>query len=68
MRLRAYFIRPEEYRDLKRCDERDIFQRVQMGVALSAPEKLQAISSPWADWIRVLNKKYFDSWGKCYMR
>ena len=29
-----------------------------MGVALSAPEKLQAIPGPWAEWIIELQKKY----------
>lgn len=29
-----------------------------MGVALSAPEKLQAIPGPWTEWIIELQKKY----------
>ena len=29
-----------------------------MGVALSAPEKLQAIPGPWPEWILELQKKY----------
>ena len=33
-------------------------ERVQLGVALSAPEKLQAIPSPWTEWIIELQKKY----------
>lgn len=33
-------------------------ERVQMGVALSAPEKLQAIPGPWSSWVGQLIKKY----------
>ena len=29
-----------------------------MGVALSAPEKLQAIPGPWTEWIIELQKNY----------
>ncbi|KLO14629.1 hypothetical protein SCHPADRAFT_850808 [Schizopora paradoxa] len=50
-----------EYRDISETVERDIFQRVQMGVTLTAAEKLQAISSPYADWIRTLDSKYVQA-------
>ena len=33
-------------------------ERVQMGVSLSASEKLQAIPGPWTMWIIELQKKY----------
>jgi hypothetical protein len=34
-----------------------------MGVALSAPEKLQAIPGPWSKWIIQLQKKYIAEEG-----
>ncbi|KAK0505384.1 hypothetical protein EDD18DRAFT_1129082 [Armillaria luteobubalina] len=43
-----------EYPDLTDDNERDIFQRVQLGMALTAAEKLQAISSPRVQIIREL--------------
>ncbi|SJL18597.1 uncharacterized protein ARMOST_22194 [Armillaria ostoyae] len=43
-----------EYSDLTNNDEREIFQRVQLGVTLSAAEKLQAINGPHAQNIREL--------------
>ncbi|KAK0448536.1 hypothetical protein EV421DRAFT_1782847 [Armillaria borealis] len=43
-----------EYSDLTDDGERDIFQRVQLGMALTAAEKLQAISSPRVQIIREL--------------
>jgi len=47
-----------EYRDLPDGVERDIFQRVQLGVALTNAEKAQAIDSNWSQWIHSLNNKY----------
>ncbi|KAL6301935.1 hypothetical protein BKA93DRAFT_443788 [Sparassis latifolia] len=47
-----------EYQDLTEDDEREIFQRVQMGMALTPAEKLQAISSPTASFIRELQDQY----------
>lgn len=38
--------------------EREMFQRVQNGVALTPAEKLQALSSPWVEWINTLQRKY----------
>ncbi|PCH43474.1 hypothetical protein WOLCODRAFT_25940 [Wolfiporia cocos MD-104 SS10] len=49
-----------EYRNLPRGFERDIFQRVQLGMPLTAAEKLQAISSPWSDWIGELDARYIS--------
>ncbi|RSH89444.1 hypothetical protein EHS25_001993 [Saitozyma podzolica] len=47
-----------EYDHIADETQRDIFQRVQLGVALSAAEKLQAIPGPWGTWIGELLKKY----------
>ncbi|WVQ74029.1 hypothetical protein IAR50_003610 [Cryptococcus sp. DSM 104548] len=48
------------YKELGDDQQRDIFQRVQLGVALSSAEKLQAISSPHSSWITFLERKYID--------
>ncbi|KAF9052134.1 hypothetical protein BJ165DRAFT_1365824, partial [Panaeolus papilionaceus] len=50
-----------EYRHLTDPLERDLFRRVQLGMSLNSAEKLQAISSPWADWITSLENKYLHS-------
>ncbi|OSX66594.1 hypothetical protein POSPLADRAFT_1038667 [Postia placenta MAD-698-R-SB12] len=50
-----------EYRNLPRGFERDIFQRVQLGMPLTAAEKLQAIASPWADWISLMDTRFVSS-------
>ncbi|KAF8897611.1 hypothetical protein BD779DRAFT_1432544 [Infundibulicybe gibba] len=47
-----------EYKDLKPVSEREIFQRVQLGMPLTAAEKLQAIASPWAEWISELESRH----------
>ncbi|KAF8157943.1 hypothetical protein B0H34DRAFT_706813 [Crassisporium funariophilum] len=47
-----------EYHGLAPGSEREIFQRVQLGMTLTAAEKLQAISSPWAEWISILEAKH----------
>ncbi|KAI0290352.1 hypothetical protein BC826DRAFT_1106481 [Russula brevipes] len=47
-----------EYRNLSPAAERDVFQRVQLGVSLTSAEKLQAISSPWANYITNLEKRF----------
>ncbi|KAG2150495.1 hypothetical protein DEU56DRAFT_32120 [Suillus clintonianus] len=49
-----------EYHNLTPEIEREIFQRVQLGVQLTAAEKLQAISSPWADWISDLELRHVN--------
>ncbi|KAH9034821.1 hypothetical protein EDB85DRAFT_1863556 [Lactarius pseudohatsudake] len=47
-----------EYRALTPTSEREVFQRVQLGMSLSAAEKLQAISSPLAEYVNELDMKY----------
>ncbi|KAI0291383.1 hypothetical protein B0F90DRAFT_1777103 [Multifurca ochricompacta] len=47
-----------EYRNLSPTAEREVFQRVQLGVSLTNAEKLQAISSPWANYITHLEKTH----------
>lgn len=40
------------------ADTADRAERVQLGVALSSAEKLQAIASPWSTWISDMLKRY----------
>ena len=40
-------------------DERQVFQRVQLGTALTPAEKLGVIKSPRADFIRHLQSTFF---------
>lgn len=47
-----------EYQDLADEGERDIFQRVQLGMALTPAEKLQVINTPRAQLIRELMNTY----------
>ncbi|KXN89657.1 hypothetical protein AN958_05524 [Leucoagaricus sp. SymC.cos] len=47
-----------EYHDIDPAQEREIFQRVQLGMTLTAAEKLQAISSPYAEWISELEHRH----------
>ncbi|KIK51281.1 hypothetical protein GYMLUDRAFT_252190 [Collybiopsis luxurians FD-317 M1] len=47
-------IRCTEYEDLDEDDEREIFRRVQLGVALSSAEKLRVLNSPRAKFINEL--------------
>uniref|UniRef100_A0A0W0G065 GmrSD restriction endonucleases N-terminal domain-containing protein n=1 Tax=Moniliophthora roreri TaxID=221103 RepID=A0A0W0G065_MONRR len=47
-----------EYGKLKPPDERDIFRRVQLGIALTPAEKLQANATPRANFIRHLISSY----------
>ncbi|KAG9124809.1 hypothetical protein FRC07_010151 [Ceratobasidium sp. 392] len=49
-----------EFENLTDATERDIFQRVQLGMALNEAEKQKAISSPTVNWIRGLVSKYFE--------
>ncbi|KAF8263505.1 hypothetical protein EI94DRAFT_1772914 [Lactarius quietus] len=49
-----------EYRALTPTSEREVFQRVQLGMSLSAAEKLQAIASPMADYVNELDMKYIS--------
>ncbi|THH05590.1 hypothetical protein EW145_g4688 [Phellinidium pouzarii] len=41
-----------EYHDISDDAEREIFQRVQLGVALTPAERMQAIPGPWSQLIR----------------
>ncbi|KLO15691.1 hypothetical protein SCHPADRAFT_849248 [Schizopora paradoxa] len=50
-----------EYMDIDDKAEREIFQRVQLGVALTPAERMQAISSPWADLVRKAVKVVEDT-------
>ncbi|KAG9312705.1 hypothetical protein JVU11DRAFT_7128 [Chiua virens] len=43
-----------EYTELNNDQEREIFQRVQLGVALTPAERLQAIAGPWSTTIREI--------------
>ncbi|GJE94133.1 hypothetical protein PsYK624_103010 [Phanerochaete sordida] len=43
-----------EYSEIDEEQEREIFQRVQMGMALTVAERMQAISGPWSDIIREI--------------
>ncbi|KLT38448.1 hypothetical protein CC85DRAFT_289512 [Cutaneotrichosporon oleaginosum] len=52
-----------EYRHLDIHQQRDIFQRVQLGMPLSAAEKLQALGGHWSTWITQLEKKYINANG-----
>ncbi|KAJ7084564.1 hypothetical protein B0H15DRAFT_783734, partial [Mycena belliarum] len=50
-----------EYQDLKDADEREIFQRVQLGVALTPAEKLKVLTTPRARFVRALQDSFLDS-------
>ncbi|KAJ3869502.1 hypothetical protein EV359DRAFT_76621 [Lentinula novae-zelandiae] len=47
-----------EYSGLTDADERDIFQRVQLGMALTSAEKLHVITTPRARFIRDLLEEF----------
>ncbi|RGB40176.1 hypothetical protein C1646_753657 [Rhizophagus diaphanus] len=47
-----------EYYDLTFQQEQEIFSRVQLGVALTPAEKLQAIGSPIADFVHEIHNQY----------
>ncbi|KAG2113581.1 uncharacterized protein F5147DRAFT_571533 [Suillus discolor] len=48
-----------EYQDLPDFEEREIFQRVQLGMALTPAEKLQVINTPMSSFVRQLEAEYF---------
>lgn len=54
----GYHSRLVEYQELEPGTEREIFQRVQLGMPLTTAERLQAISSPWATWIGDLEGQF----------
>jgi hypothetical protein len=41
-------------------EERDMFQRVQLGMPLKEGEKLQSIGSEWAAWIGTICRKFVE--------
>ncbi|KAK1222739.1 hypothetical protein PQX77_014412 [Marasmius sp. AFHP31] len=47
-----------EYEEISDDEQRDIFIRVQKGMALTGPEKLRAMGGPRRDFIDALVKKY----------
>ncbi|KAJ7754231.1 hypothetical protein DFH07DRAFT_868609 [Mycena maculata] len=49
-----------EYSELTPAMEREIFQRVQLGMPLTTAEKLAAIDSPWAEWISKLESRHIS--------
>ncbi|KAF7358876.1 hypothetical protein MSAN_01227800 [Mycena sanguinolenta] len=49
-----------EYQGLDDADEREIFQRVQLGVALTPAEKLKVISTPRAKFVRALQDDFLN--------
>ncbi|EMD36006.1 hypothetical protein CERSUDRAFT_96229 [Gelatoporia subvermispora B] len=53
-----------EYVDLSHDSEREIFQRVQLGMALTPAEKLQALNGPAAAFTRELLAQYGTSLGE----
>ncbi|KAJ7068337.1 hypothetical protein C8F01DRAFT_1117794 [Mycena amicta] len=60
-RFLAKLIPCEEHTDLTPALEREIFQRVQLGMPLTAAEKLAAISSARSDLISMLEAQYVSS-------
>ncbi|KAF7976870.1 hypothetical protein HWV62_5397 [Athelia sp. TMB] len=50
-----------EYQDIDDDDEREIFQRVQLGMALTPAEKLQSIIGPMPTFIRELASTYLTA-------
>ncbi|KAI0050520.1 hypothetical protein FA95DRAFT_1555647 [Auriscalpium vulgare] len=49
-----------EYSTLDEVAQRDVFQRVQLGMSLTTAERLQAVSSPRAVWLTDLDKQYMS--------
>ncbi|KAF8873895.1 hypothetical protein BD779DRAFT_1679003 [Infundibulicybe gibba] len=47
-----------EYRGITDSDERDIFQRAQLGMVMTSAERLQAINTPRAMFIRRLQRPF----------
>ncbi|KAF5313905.1 hypothetical protein D9619_013062 [Psilocybe cf. subviscida] len=52
-----------EYQGITDPDEREIFQRVQLGMALTPAEKLQIIKTDRADFVRQLQNEYMKENG-----
>lgn len=66
-KLRKLFVNKQivcvEYQDITDADEREIFQRVQLGMALTPAEKLQVINTPRAAFIRELQTLHLKEEG-----
>ncbi|KAA1476439.1 hypothetical protein DENSPDRAFT_843400 [Dentipellis sp. KUC8613] len=52
-----------EYDDLTDDQEREIFQRVQLGVALTPAERMAAITGPWPSFIRDIQNQVLGEEG-----
>ncbi|TFK19224.1 hypothetical protein FA15DRAFT_697665 [Coprinopsis marcescibilis] len=52
-----------EYQDITENDEREIFQRVQLGMALTPAEKLQVINTPRVAFVRSLQNLHIKDGG-----
>ncbi|KAJ7142386.1 hypothetical protein C8R44DRAFT_974158 [Mycena epipterygia] len=50
-----------EYQDIKDADEREIFQRVQLGVALTPAEKLKVLTTARARFVRDLQDVFLNN-------
>ncbi|GJE95858.1 DUF262 domain-containing protein [Phanerochaete sordida] len=63
-RLKAKFDKAQllciTYRGITEGQEREMFQRIQLGMPLGTAEKLQAIQSPRSDWVCSLIPKYLS--------
>ncbi|KAH9979380.1 hypothetical protein BGW80DRAFT_595558 [Lactifluus volemus] len=57
-----------EYDSLTDEQEREIFQRVQLGVALTPAERMQAITGPWPNFIREIQSQVLgdDGFGNSF--
>ncbi|KAH8826521.1 hypothetical protein DL96DRAFT_1608203 [Flagelloscypha sp. PMI_526] len=49
-----------EYSEITDMDERDVFQRVQLGMALSASEKLQVVASARSEFVRDIIQNFVN--------
>jgi hypothetical protein len=47
-----------KYHNLLPATKCEVFQHIQLGMSLTTAEKLQAISSPWANYIMHLKKMH----------
>ncbi|KAH9482725.1 hypothetical protein JR316_0004825 [Psilocybe cubensis] len=50
-----------EFHGIAPGTERELFQRVQLGMPLTAAEKVQAVASPWAEWIGQLITRHIST-------
>ncbi|PPQ94044.1 hypothetical protein CVT25_009892 [Psilocybe cyanescens] len=52
-----------EFHGIAPGTERELFQRVQLGMPLTAAEKVQAVASPWAEWIGQMIARHISNDG-----